>query len=56
MEPIEINEVFAAIAVICIEELGLAEDVVNVEGGAIAHAHLIGATGTVLTTRILHPM
>ena len=37
-------------------ELGLAEDIVNVEGGAIAHGHPIGATGAVLTTRLLHSM
>jgi acetyl-CoA C-acetyltransferase len=29
---------------------------VNVEGGAIAHGHPIGATGAVLTTRLLHSM
>ena len=32
----------------CMRELGLAEDIVNVEGGAIAHGHPIGATGAVL--------
>ena len=37
-------------------ELGLPEDIVNVEGGAIAHGHPIGATGAVLTTRLLHSM
>ena len=31
-------------------------DIVNVEGGAIAHGHAIGATGAVLTTRLLHSM
>ena len=39
-----------------LRELGLAEDIVNVEGGAIAHGHPIGATGAVLTTRLLHAM
>lgn len=52
----EINEAFAAIAVTCAQELGLDMDVVNVEGGAIAHGHPIGASGAVLTTRILHSM
>ena len=52
----EINEAFAAIALAVIRELGLAEDVVNVEGGAIAHGHPIGASGAVLTTRLLHAM
>ena len=56
VERIEINEAFAAIALACTKELGLAEDVVNVEGGAIAHGHPIGASGAVLTTRILHSM
>lgn len=56
IERIEINEAFAAIAVAVYRELGLAEDIVNVEGGAIAHGHPIGATGAVLTTRLLHAM
>jgi acetyl-CoA C-acetyltransferase len=56
VERIEINEAFAAIAIAVQRELGLPEDVVNVEGGAIAHGHPIGATGAVLTTRLLHAM
>ena len=56
IERIEINEAFAAIVLALIRELGLAEDIVNVEGGAIAHGHPIGATGAVLTTRLLHAM
>jgi acetyl-CoA C-acetyltransferase len=56
VDRVEINEAFAAIAIAVTRELGLAEDVVNVEGGAIAHGHPIGATGAVLTTRLLHSM
>jgi acetyl-CoA C-acetyltransferase len=56
IERIEINEAFAAIAIAVVRELGLPEDIVNVEGGAIAHGHPIGATGAVLTTRLLHSM
>lgn len=56
VERAEVNEAFAAIAITLIKELGLPEDVVNVEGGAIAHGHPIGATGAVLTTRLLHSM
>jgi acetyl-CoA C-acetyltransferase len=56
VERIEINEAFAAIALAVTQELGLPSDVVNVEGGAIAHGHPIGATGAVLTTRLLHSM
>lgn len=52
----EINEAFAAIAIAVAKDLGLPEDIVNVEGGAIAHGHPIGATGAVLTTRLLHAM
>ena len=56
VERVEINEAFAAIALACLRELGLSEDIVNVEGGSIAHGHAIGATGAVLTTRLLHSM
>ncbi len=56
VERVEINEAFAAIALACMRELQLPEDIVNVEGGAIAHGHPIGATGAVLTTRLLHSM
>jgi acetyl-CoA C-acetyltransferase len=56
VQRVEINEAFAAIAAACTRELGLSEDVVNVEGGAIAHGHPIGASGAVLTTRLLHSM
>lgn len=56
VERIEINEAFAAIALACLRELGLSEDVVNVEGGAISHGHPIGASGALLTTRLLHSM
>jgi acetyl-CoA C-acetyltransferase len=54
VDRMEVNEAFAAIAIACTRELGLAQDVVNVEGGAIAHGHPIGASGAVLTTRLLH--
>ncbi len=56
VDRIEINEAFAAITLACLRELGFAEEKVNVEGGAIAHGHPIGATGAVLTTRLLHSM
>lgn len=56
VERAEVNEAFAAIVLAIIQELGLPEDIVNVEGGAIAHGHPIGATGAVLTTRLMHGM
>jgi acetyl-CoA C-acetyltransferase len=56
IERIEINEAFAAIVIAVVSELGVPEDIVNVEGGAIAHGHPIGATGAILTTRLIHSM
>ena len=56
IERIEINEAFAAIAIAVTRDLGLSEEIVNVEGGAIAHGHPIGATGAILTTRLVHSM
>jgi acetyl-CoA C-acetyltransferase len=56
IQRIEINEAFAAIAIAVAKDLGLDPDIVNVEGGAIAHGHPIGASGAVLTTRLLHSM
>ena len=56
IERIEINEAFAAVPLAVSQELGLPEHIVNPEGGAIAHGHPIGATGAVLTTRLLHAM
>jgi acetyl-CoA C-acetyltransferase len=56
VERVEINEAFAAIAIVVARELGLADDIVNVEGGAVAHGHPIGATGAVLTTKLIHSM
>jgi acetyl-CoA C-acetyltransferase len=56
IERAEINEAFAAIAIVVARELGLSEDIVNVDGGAVAHGHPIGATGAVLTTKLIHAM
>lgn len=56
VDRVEINEAFSAIALVCLRELGFAEDIVNAEGGAIAHGYPIGASGAVLTTRLLHQM
>jgi len=53
---IELNEAFAAQSVAVIRELGLDEDIVNINGGAIAMGHPLGCTGAKLTTQILHDM
>lgn len=53
---IELNEAFAAQSVAVIRELGLDEDIVNINGGAIAMGHPLGCTGAKLTTQILHDL
>lgn len=56
IERIEINEAFAAVPIAVARELGLPEDIVNVEGGAIAHGHPIGATGAILTVKAVYEL
>ncbi|NPA26308.1 MAG: thiolase family protein [Chloroflexi bacterium] len=56
IELIELNEAFAAQAIAVIRELGLNEDITNVNGGAIALGHPLGATGAKLTATLLHEM
>lgn len=53
---IELNEAFAAQSLAVIKELNLDIDKVNVNGGAIALGHPTGATGSVLTAKIIHEM
>lgn len=56
VDRLEINEAFAAVPLAALRRLNLPEDVVNVDGGAIAHGHAIGATGAILATRLLYSM
>ena len=53
---IELNEAFASQTLQVIRELKLKEDMVNVNGGAIALGHPLGCTGTKLTLSLLHEM
>lgn len=53
---IELNEAFASQSIAVINELGLNPDIVNVNGGAIALGHPLGATGAKLTVQILHEL
>lgn len=53
---IELNEAFAAQSLAVIRELGLNEEIVNVNGGAIALGHPLGCTGAKLTATLLHEM
>jgi acetyl-CoA acyltransferase len=52
----EINEAFAAQAVYCARELGVPDDRLNVNGGAIALGHPLGCTGAKLTSSLLHEL
>jgi acetyl-CoA C-acetyltransferase len=56
VQVIELNEAFAAQALAVIDELGLDEQKVNPNGGAIALGHPIGATGAAITAKILDEM
>jgi acetyl-CoA C-acetyltransferase len=53
---LELNEAFAAQVLACDRELGLDRSRLNVNGGAIALGHPVGATGTRLVTTLLHEM
>ena len=52
LDLVEVNEAFAAVGLASIRELGLDEDVVNVNGGAIALGHPIGMSGARLTLHL----
>ena len=53
---IEFNEAFAAQTLACVRDVGLDLDKMNVNGGAIALGHPMGATGTKLTIQRIHEM
>lgn len=53
---IELNEAFAAQSLAVIKELGIGLEKVNVNGGAIALGHPLGATGAILVTKLLNEM
>jgi acetyl-CoA C-acetyltransferase len=52
----EINEAFAAVGIASIAELGISDEVVNVNGGAIALGHPIGMSGNRLALTLLHEL
>jgi acetyl-CoA acyltransferase len=52
----EVNEAFASQAVYCARELGIPDDRLNVNGGAIALGHPLGCTGAKLTAQILYEL
>ena len=56
MDVIELNEAFASVAAACSLGLNLPLDKTNPNGGAIALGHPVGATGTILTLKLMHEL
>ena len=52
----EINEAFAAVAAASMDDLGISDEIVNVNGGAIALGHPIGASGARLALTLMHEL
>jgi acetyl-CoA C-acetyltransferase len=53
---VEINEAFASVAIISARRLGVDPEIVNVNGGAIALGHPIGASGARLLTTLIYEL
>jgi acetyl-CoA C-acetyltransferase len=56
LDLVEINEAFAAVGVVSTRQLGISEDIVNVNGGAIALGHPIGASGARLAVHLAYEL
>jgi 3-oxoadipyl-CoA thiolase len=56
LDLIELNEAFASQSLACIQELGLEQTKVNVNGGAIAYGHPLGASGARILTTLIYEM
>ncbi|WP_017600331.1 acetyl-CoA C-acetyltransferase [Nocardiopsis lucentensis] len=56
LDLIEINEAFAAVGIQSTKDLGVSEDIVNVNGGAIAIGHPIGASGARIALHLVHEL
>ena len=56
MDVIESNEAFAAQAMAVSQTLGFDPDIVNPNGGAVAHGHPVGATGSIITLKALYEL
>jgi acetyl-CoA C-acetyltransferase len=56
MDVVELNEAFASVAAACSNELGLDPEKTNPNGGAIALGHPIGASGAILTVKLMHEL
>ena len=56
MDLLEINEAFAAVALASMDALGVTDEIVNVNGGAIALGHPIGMSGTRIVLTLAHEL
>jgi acetyl-CoA C-acetyltransferase len=56
LDLVEINEAFAAVGVVSTKQLGISSDIVNVNGGAIALGHPIGASGARLVVHLAYEL
>lgn len=56
LDLVELNEAFASQSLVCITQLELNPDIVNVNGGAIAFGHPLGASGSRILTTLVHEM
>jgi 3-oxoadipyl-CoA thiolase len=56
LDLVELNEAFASQSIVCVNELGLDPDKVNVNGGAIALGHPLGMSGSRLVTMLVHEL
>ena len=56
MDVIELNEAFASVAAACSNVLGLDEEKTNPNGGAIALGHPVGASGAILTVKLMYEL
>jgi acetyl-CoA C-acetyltransferase len=56
IDVIELNEAFAAVAAACSVALDLPQDKTNPNGGAVALGHPVGATGAILTVKVMHEL
>ncbi len=54
LDAVELNEAFASQSLACIRDLGLDEEIVNADGGAIALGHPLGCSGTRITVTLLN--
>ncbi|MER5968834.1 acetyl-CoA C-acetyltransferase [Streptomyces sp. NPDC002055] len=56
LDLVEINEAFSAVGIVSTEQLGISPDIVNVDGGAIALGHPIGASGARLIVHLAYEL